>query len=518
MKNIFLCFLFSLAFFACKTGQKTTSTPTKDDGQIEVVFLQINDVYEISSLSGQGGLAKVAAFRKKLKETNQNVYTLLAGDFISPSVIGSLKYEDKRIRGRQMVDVLNTMGLDLTCFGNHEFDYGYSDLQARLDESKFQWLGANLRMTGADDGKPFYKNKNGERENCPDNLVWTARDSDGTSVKIGVFGVTLAVNPQPYVKYGDVFATAANQFKELQPKSDVVIGLTHLAVEDDKKLAAQLPGLQLIIGGHEHDNQIYKIGKTTVAKADANAKTVYVHTLKFNTKTRETSLKSELVKMDASKPEDSETAAVVAKWEKIKLESLSSLGFDANKKVIDLKEPLDCREAAVCNRPSKAGEMITQAMYKFAKNSPDAAVLNAGSIRVDDILTGTLTELDIVRMLPFGGSANEIEIRGSLLQKMLDAGEKNAGKGGYLCRTGITNEGGKWLVGRGILTADKIYKIILPSFLLTGNELNMEFMKAEPTASGTSNPDILKISVPDAKDKSDLRNDIRLMVIANLRG
>lgn len=140
MKAIkFLLLPLAMVFFGCDTAKKAASGGS-DDGIIEVRFLQMNDVYEISPAPSDntGGLARVAAIRKQLLAQNPNTITVLAGDFISPSVIGTLKFEGKRIRGRQMVDVLNTLGLDWVVFGNHEFDYDdLADLQARLDESKF---------------------------------------------------------------------------------------------------------------------------------------------------------------------------------------------------------------------------------------------------------------------------------------------------------------------------------------------------------------------------------------------
>jgi 2',3'-cyclic-nucleotide 2'-phosphodiesterase (5'-nucleotidase family) len=64
----------------------------KNDGKIEVVFLQLNDVYEISSLDhGKiGGMARVATVRKELLKYNPRTYTILAGDFLSPSAMGTI--------------------------------------------------------------------------------------------------------------------------------------------------------------------------------------------------------------------------------------------------------------------------------------------------------------------------------------------------------------------------------------------------------------------------------------------
>jgi hypothetical protein len=61
---------------------------------------------------------------------------------------------------------------------------------------------------------------------------------------------------------------------------------------------------------------------------------------------------------------------------------------------------------------------------------------------------------------------------------------------------------------------------VLPDFLLTGNEVNLAFLKTEPAASGagTTNPDVVALYRPDPKNKTDLRNDIRQALIRHLRG
>jgi len=534
----FALLLVALAFFTCKTAPK----PAGDDGIIEIQFLQMNDVYEISPLGdGTGGLARVATIRKELLAKNPNTFTVLAGDFISPSVLGTLKYEGKRIRGRHMVDVLNTLGLDWVVFGNHEFDYDdLADLQARLDESEFEWFGSNVLLTkplSPENGHTwietqFSKNlKNGKSQTCGLNQISTVKDADGTILQLGVFGVTINTGKKPYVTYKDWFEVAESSFRMLKNAAfekdgvavkgaDVVVALTHLDVADDKKISAMLPEIPLIMGGHEHDNQIYKIGKATVAKADANAKTVYVHTLRYDKKTKSATVKSELRRVDASIPDDPATAAVVNKWLKIRDESLVSSGFEASKIVANLPEPLDCREVIVRHTQCKAGEIITSAMFAAAKTNPDCALVNSGSIRVDDILKSPLTEFDIIRMLPFGGGISEVEMRGSLLRKTLEASLANKGKGGYLQLKNIRQDAsGKWLVNEKPLDDTKIYRVAIGDFLLTGAEQKMEFLKASLDTDGkSSNPDILKITKPDPNDKGDVRNDIRHAVIRYLRG
>ncbi|MDO8367829.1 MAG: bifunctional metallophosphatase/5'-nucleotidase [Saprospiraceae bacterium] len=519
-----LSLLFAaLFFFSCDPARKVTTSG--EDGILEFQILQMNDVYEISPSPSDniGGLARVATIRKDLLAKNPNTFTVLAGDFISPSVIGTLKHDGKRIRGKQMIEVLNTLGLDWVVFGNHEFDYDdLADLQARLDESKFTWFSANARLKGTTWTQQFFKNKSGGgTEICPDNKVIVLKDADGTTITLGLFGVLINSGRKPWVEYSDWAEAAKKNYAELKPKCDVVLALTHLAIEDDKKLAAMFPGIPLVMGGHEHDNMRVPVGPSVITKADANAKTVYVHTLRYDKRKKTCTLKSELKKVNSSIADEPATAAVIGKWEKIKNESLSSSGFNATAVVTKLEKPLDCRETIVRHSQALVGAMITEAMLAVSRTKPECAILNSGSIRVDDVLSGTLTELDVVRMLPFGGGITEVEMKGTTLRRTLERGATNKGNGGYLqiSLARCDEESGKWFIGSNAIEDNRLYRVALPDFLLSGNESNMGFLKASIGPDGKSdNPEIPKIIKPDPKDKSDLRNDIRLALIRYLRG
>ncbi|MEI6412082.1 MAG: bifunctional metallophosphatase/5'-nucleotidase [Bacteroidota bacterium] len=523
MKTIkfLLPFLLLFSLMACHTAKGIQST---DADNVEITLLQMNDVYEISPSPDQlGGLARVATLRKTLLAKNPNTITVLSGDFISPSVIGTLKYEGKRIRGKQMVETLNTLGLDWVVFGNHEFDYDdQADLQARLDESNFGWLAGNVRLKNADGSQqPFFKNKGGQKVACPDYTVIPLKLADGSTLRLGLFGALINTGRKPWAVYSDYIESAKASFAALKPQADVIVGITHLAIEDDKKLLLAIPELPLIMGGHEHENSRTILGQGVVTKADANAKTVYIHTIRYNKKTKKTTVFSELRRIDGKIQDDPATAAVVAKWEKIKTDALASSGFDASKKVTDLTAPLDCREITIRYQQASVGKMIGDAMIAAGKFSPDCAILNSGSIRVDDILSGSLYEIDIVRMLPFGGGITEVEMRGTLLRKTLETGWANKGSGGYLQWSKIRYDEAakKWFINEIALDDKKTYKVILPDFLLSGNEQNMSFLKTNPgaTPNSTDNPEIPVMHKPVASDKTDLRNDIRLALIGFLR-
>ncbi|MEZ4884122.1 MAG: bifunctional metallophosphatase/5'-nucleotidase [Chitinophagales bacterium] len=524
MKNyLFLLFLATLlvTFNSCDPSKKTIKTPTSDvpamedvdDGMIEVVFLQMNDVYEIAPLEGGkvGGLARVATIREQLLKENPLVITVLAGDFLSPSLIGTLKFEGSRIKGKQMVETMNVMGVDVVTFGNHEFDLDEDDLQARINESKFEWVVANvLQKDSADNIKPFAKMVDGEAQNLPDTYQLNLTDEDGTNVSIGILSVCLSDNKKEYVYYDDIFESAVQAYGEMKAETDYIVGLTHLNVEDDLELAKKLP-LPLIMGGHDHDNMYHEVGANRVAKADANAKTVYVHRLNFNKKTGTVKVNSELVEINDKVAEDEEVKKVVDKWNDIADKSMKEAGFDPNETLTTLKEPLDGREKTMRNGPTNMGDMITKAMLKAAPKSI-AAFTNSGSVRLDDFLKGAITQVDIIRTLPFGGSIVEVEMSGELLHEILVIGRENAGTGGYLQWQKITyNEADNtWTINGKTLNPTTTYRVALTDFLLTGLEKDLDFLTRD-------NPDIFKIYEAEKGDIDDLRADVRKAVIEYLK-
>jgi 2',3'-cyclic-nucleotide 2'-phosphodiesterase (5'-nucleotidase family) len=66
-----------------------------------------------------------------------------------------------------------------------------------------------------------------------------------------------------------------------------------------------------------------------------------------------------------------------------------------------------------------------------AAPSADVSLFNSGSIRVDDVLQLPVTQYDIIRALPFGGGIREVDMKGSLLKKILDAGRKTGVTGAF---------------------------------------------------------------------------------------
>ncbi|HXG01695.1 MAG TPA: hypothetical protein VNL69_12945, partial [Bacteroidota bacterium] len=94
MAQRFLVLLLIIVSVSCRPPSEMTRSDAASVSQsdaVDVTLLQLNDVYEISPLENgaYGGLARVATIRKHLLRENPNTFTFLAGDFISPSAIGT---------------------------------------------------------------------------------------------------------------------------------------------------------------------------------------------------------------------------------------------------------------------------------------------------------------------------------------------------------------------------------------------------------------------------------------------
>ncbi len=288
-----------------------------------------------------------------------------------------------------------------------------------------------------------------------------------------------------------------------------MVALTHLVVADDRRLAEQIPGLTLIMGGHDHDHMQLKVGNVAIAKADANAKTVYIHRLHFDRKKRLINLESELKTIDETVPEDPATAALVTKWQSIADESFRAQGFDPNEIVYTTSEPWDGRDAFVRREHGTLTTLIAKSMFTAFPGS-DLAIFNGGSLRLDDVLEGPISQYDVVRMMPFGGGIKQATMTGDLLHKILEAGRLSRGKGGFLhhANARYVEDSRTWHIAEQPLDKSRTYKVVLPDFLLTGKEFGMSFLIP-------ANPGIVPPIVTPAPE--DVRSDVRKVFIEFLK-
>jgi 2',3'-cyclic-nucleotide 2'-phosphodiesterase (5'-nucleotidase family) len=502
MKNIqtIIVLVFVTVFlFSCQ----------KEDEIIKFTFLQLNDVYEIAALEGGevGGLDRVETLHKELLKENPNTFMFMAGDFLNPSLIGNIKFEGERIKGKQMIEVMNAMNFDLVTYGNHEFDLSDKLLQERMNSSNFKWIGTNLKHKTKDGEEPFYIEKNGVKSDIPRTVIFDLKNKAGKEFKIGFFSATLNANPVEYVIYNDFYEGAKNEFRSLKAKTDIVFGLTHVKISEDKMLANMLPEVPLFMGGHEHTNMLVPVGNSVISKADANAKTVYVHRFEYNRSTKELIRKSELVEITSKIQADENVSKIIAKWQEIMDIKIAEFAKNAKEVIYHAKTPLNGEDVAVRSTQTNLGEIITRAMSYAYDDKVDGVLINGGSMRLDDFLSGAITGVDIFRVLPFGGSIIKVEIKGDLLQKVLNYGRIKKGEGAYLQRLKFTYDKTtkQWSNSGKAINNSKTYTVIFSDYLLKGYDI--PFLKPE-------NKGIVKIHRPN---EDELAHDIRKVIISYLK-
>ncbi|MDC7996269.1 bifunctional metallophosphatase/5'-nucleotidase [Altibacter sp. HG106] len=487
----------------CKSTQVTTPVVT-DDGILECTLIQLNDVYEIAPLSGgkYGGMARVSYVVDSIRVQQPNTLLFMAGDFLNPSLLGTVKYEGERIAGKQMIEVMNAMDFDLVTFGNHEFDLSAADLQKRLDLSEFQWMSSNTFLKQDGEAIPFPTGKS----TAAFTYTFDLEDDDGTRLPLGFFGVTLNSNPQPYVFYGEPMSYAQQAVNQLKEQGAVPIGLTHLALEQDKELARLLGDVPLIMGGHEHNNMLVEVGNTKIAKADANAKTIYIHHLQYNAKQKRLVIDSELFPIDETTPSDPEVEAIVARWNEVLNEEIKTVIDNPNQVIYEANPPLDGTDSASRGVQTNLGNIITEAMVLSFTHNVDGALVNGGSIRIDDMLVGPITSMDVFRVLPFGGGVLKVEMKGSLLIETLDYGVSKRGTGAYLQRAYIDkNAQGEWTLRDEVIAAHKVYTIAVSDFLMKGYDI--PFLTPD-------HPGVISVYEPEP---SEVAYDIRKAIIQYLQ-
>lgn len=492
-----LFFLITLIVLSCSS----------DDGKISFTLLQLNDVYEISSIQGGkfGGMSRVETVHQELLEKNKNTLLVMAGDFLNPSLIGTMKYNGARIRGKQMVEVMNAMNFDVAAFGNHEFDLSKKDLQARMDESIFPWISSNVFNRTKDSIIPFNQELNGLQTPIKGSFIKEMSDNDGTNIKIGFISVCIPSNPKDYVLYKEMFSSIQKEYESIKNKVDVVIGLTHVKIEHDREIARLLPDIPLIMGGHEHDHKNEMIGNVKITKADANAKSAYIHSITYNKNTKESQVSSVLKIIDTTIVDDNKVKLVVEKWMKIMNSQIAKIVENPYDIIYTTETSLDGRDIPIRSIQTNLGNLIAKSMAFSYGNKVDCSLVNGGSIRIDDQLVGDINSVDIFRVLPFGGPVLKVRLKGSLLKKVLEYGNAAAGTGAYLQRSSIDFNDTLFSINNSTINPSKIYTIAISDYLMKG--FDIPFL--------TSNhPDVISVYTPNLTETS---SDIRKGMILYLK-
>lgn len=446
-----------------------TACGKKKGNEIQLTILHLNDIYEITPVSGgtQGGLARVATLKKQLLAKNPNTYITLSGDIYGPSGLSNAAIVNgKPLAGEHMVAILNKVGIDYFTFGDHEFDQFAGDqVLQRMKETKFPIVTSNY--AGAE-GKPFKQsNAKGETIDIAKNAIFTVKDKTGKSMRVGVFGVAKQPRKEDvqmtYTEWEKAAAEQVSALKGGENPVDILIALTHLSLENDKILATKFPKIDLILGGDEHayNKEVQGDGIAPIYKSDSNARHNYIIDLFYNPATKKLRIEDRVELITDKIADDPEVLAEVNKWLKIGFNALRKQGIKPEAVIGKAPYDLDGFATSIRTKQNKFTNLILNGMKDITK--ADISLLGAGIMRLDDKIPAgsNVTEFDSVRTFPMDGEIVSVQMKGSGIKGLLDTGQTKKGAGDFvLYSDNITHEkDGKWLVNGKPLDENKTYLV-----------------------------------------------------------
>ena len=247
-------------------GRVLSYGPLLSEDGVSLVVLHTNDTHsrmdpfpmDGGRFQGLGGAARRATLIRRVREANEHVLLLDSGDIFQGTPYFNFFGGELEFRA------MTAMGYDVATLGNHDFDNGVDGLVAVLPEAGFEFVSANYDVSGsalAGHVEPY-----------------TIREFGG--VRVGIFGLGIAFEKlvlaslHEGVVHADPVAAARTACRALRIQGcSLVICLSHLgyrygdpARPSDLSLAAAVPDIDLVLGGHTHTfmdaAEVFKRGRS----------------------------------------------------------------------------------------------------------------------------------------------------------------------------------------------------------------------------------------------------------------
>ena len=443
----------------------------KDSGTAELVIFHTNDMHaRVLPDDDNGnsiGFAEISAAVKSEKLKNPDTLWLDAGDTLHGMPRINIS------RGFNMVLLLNQSAVDAMSPGNHDYNYGYDQLQSLAKSLKLQVLSANTVKKGTK--KNIFK---------PYKIYKLPND-----IKVGVFGLTTPetaykANPTKVegVDFLNPIEVAQEMVNKLKPKCDVIIALMHMGLDGSSDftselIALEVPGIDLIVDGHSHTAlpKGMNVGDTLIVQTGWH--NYRLGKVKLNIKDHKIVdkqaqlLDSDAVKKLAPAPD----IAIIKSLETI--EERNEPLF--NEVIAHSDRKLTSDRLIVRRHEAELGNLCADAFRWRTK--ADIAVINGGGLR-SDLPKGNVTRGDIMAIFPFGNTVQLVEINGRSIREMLEHSvfAYPNSFGGFLHISGFsysfdpTKPAGQRVVnvfvGNQPLDDNKIYRMASNDFLFVGGD------------------------------------------------
>ncbi len=230
-------------------------------GTPEAYALTYQDFTSLAKSYGRmGGLDRVATVLNAIRADRPDALLLDGGDTWHGS------YTAEKTAGQDMVNVMNALKPDAMT-SHWEFTFGVDRVNEIVDGLNFPFLGANI--FDAEWDEPAYE---------PYKMF------ERGGAKIAVIGQAFPYLPianPSYMFPGLSFGVREERMREVVAEvrdagADLVVVLSHNGFDVDRKMAAQVDGIDIILTGHTHDAlpEPVLVNKTMLIASGSNGKFV----------------------------------------------------------------------------------------------------------------------------------------------------------------------------------------------------------------------------------------------------
>lgn len=332
---------------------------------------------------------QMAALIDSLRSVHPNLLLFAAGDNRSGNPINDRYTEPCK----PMYELMNAVGFDLSCFGNHEWDGGPIALRNVLTWAKFPFVCANVTFD--------------DTLQMPNIYPYVTFERDG--LKVGVIGgIQLGEIGIPDFHPKNADGSHFVPLQEVLPKyieklsdCNAIFLLSHCGFEEDLETAAAFPQLTAIFGGHSHTRVAEKqlVGNVMVTQAEAKVKYVTFSTITLrNGKVVDTDM--QLLSIRDFKGRNEKIQAMIDEYNNN--EYFRTI-VSQNATPIDSYESLGCLMTdAVCHTMGA-----------------DMAFQNPGGVRFDTLSVRPVTIKDVFALDPFDNEIIQYSLTGQEIINMI---------------------------------------------------------------------------------------------------
>ncbi len=435
---IFLVWFISVLSVTAQTEKRITILHTNDLHSHLLGFgpesaytpLTLNDDKTV------GGFSRIAGIIKTEKANDQGTTLVIdAGDFLMGTLFQGIEKET----GFQL-RLMKSMGYDITCLGNHEFDNGPEWLAAVIDNSH-----SKGEIPGVLIGNSVF-----DKKNISDDDLEKLMNRDIISrklillrdgLKIGFFSVLGkdAVKDAPKsfpVTFEKQTAFAKKMVKELKTaKCDIIICISHSGVEKEKngewgggdvELAKSVSGIDLIIGGHTHTvlTQPLIVNNVPIVQTGEYGQNVGKLSLAYSGGKLRIDAYALIPADDRIMGDTLIDKLISEQKEMITTDILTPLGMSYSKPVSHASFVLEGNETGDF-MAGNMGPLVADAIHAYVnkhnQKGTDVSMVAAGVLR-DKILKGTQTAPDIFRVMSLGSGKDNVP--GYALSRMYITGKE----------------------------------------------------------------------------------------------